>query len=119
MESVAALSEETSKQLASSWARIVKEKLGKGPGGITIDCCGGVLMVTMHQTLTPLERTVAEAAGAWEAVLGVRESATKVLVAEFVRILGNLGYAAGLVFSEIDVEKDRQLLAFKVRPVSG
>ncbi|MGE5553517.1 MAG: Na-translocating system protein MpsC family protein [Betaproteobacteria bacterium] len=109
-----ALSEDVEKQLASSWAKIAKERLGKGPGGITIDCCGSVLMVTLHQTLTPFERTVAQAAGGWESVRTLREQVMQVLVADFAGILLHHGYKARLMFHEVDIEADRQMVAFRI-----
>jgi uncharacterized protein YbcI len=106
-------------RLASAWARLAKEKLGKGPGGISLELCGSVLMVTMHQTLTPLERTLAEAAGCWDAVRDLREVAMQVLSQDFVRILDALGYRAVPVFSEIDVATDRQMLTFRILDFPG
>lgn len=105
---------DTETRLASAWARLAKDKLGKGPGGISLDLHGSVLIVTMHQTLTPLERTLAEASGSWETVEQVRETAVKSLSLHFLRTLEVEGFRAVLVFSEIDVETDRWLLTFRL-----
>lgn len=114
MENVAALAEELEKELASSFARIMKERLGKGPGGTTIEGCGNVLMVTMHQTLTPFERTLAEATEGWGKVVEIRGLVMRCLATDLTGVLQSLGLEARLIFGEIDVTTDRQLLAFRV-----
>lgn len=111
----AALPLEMETRLASAWARLAKEKLGKGPGGISMELCGGVLMVTMHQTLTPLERTLAEASGSWEGVRELRNVAMRSVGEDFVQALEEAGLRAAPVFNEIDVVADRQILAFRIQ----
>lgn len=115
MERPSGLPEDLEKLLASSWARIAKDRLGKGPGGLSIECCGEVLMVTMHQTLTPLERTLAQATGGWEVVRELRDQAMQVVSTEFAQVLQESGLHATLVFCEVDVLADRQVLAFRLR----
>jgi uncharacterized protein YbcI len=107
------LSEEAKRDICAEFAGVVKERLGKGPGSVTLESCGGVLMVVMHRTITPFERTLAQAADGWSEVVDARDKTMKVVTGDFVEVLQQRGLRVREVFCEVDIESDCQVIVFR------
>lgn len=108
------ISGETRKCLGDLISINARKELGRGPVGVKVDSNGDFVIVELHGFMTPLEQVLARYRRNHEYIVRIRQLLLESMADVWERIFNTVGLTIKEVEGEVDVERNRHTLTFRV-----